>query len=96
MQPFENNTTFSSVDLTKVAKLRPQLMKRLMGDVSRLLAQGSVHPILPISTYGISDIEKAFRTLQTGKSMGKIVVVPREGDQIKVSGLKHVQFNKQD
>jgi NADPH:quinone reductase-like Zn-dependent oxidoreductase len=85
MQPFENNVTFSSVDLTKVAKFKPKLMKRLMGDVCRLLGEGSVHPILPLSTYRISDIEKAFRTLQSGRSMGKIVVVPYEGDQVKVS-----------
>ena len=85
MQPFEYNITFSSVDLTKVAKFRPQLMKRLMGEVYRLITQGSVHPILPLSIYGITDIEKAFRTLQTGRSMGKIVVVPRADDQIKVS-----------
>jgi NADPH:quinone reductase-like Zn-dependent oxidoreductase len=45
MLPFENNVTFASVDLTKVAKFRPQLMKRLMGDVCRLVHEKSVHPI---------------------------------------------------
>jgi NADPH:quinone reductase-like Zn-dependent oxidoreductase len=85
MQPFEHNVTFSSVDLTKVGKFKPQLMKRLLGDVCRLIGEKSVHPILPISTYPISDIEKAFRTLQIGKSMGKIVVVPHEDDQVKVN-----------
>ncbi|KAJ5312285.1 hypothetical protein N7508_003115 [Penicillium antarcticum] len=83
MLPFENNVTFASVDLTKVAKFRPQLMKRLMGDICRLVREKSVHPILPLSTYPISDIEKAFRALQTGKSMGKIVVVPRDVDLVK-------------
>lgn len=85
MQPFEHSVTFSSVDLTKVGKFKPQVMKRLLGDVCRLIGEGSVHPVLPLSTYPISDIEKAFRTLQIGKSMGKIVVVPREGDQVKVT-----------
>ena len=85
MLPFENNVTFASVDLTKIAKFRPRLMKRLMGDVCRLVREKSVHPILPLSTYRISDIEKAFRTLQTGKSMGKIVVVPQDGDLVKVN-----------
>ncbi|CAG7924264.1 unnamed protein product [Penicillium olsonii] len=88
MQPFEYNVTFSSVDMTKVAKFKPQLMKRLLADVSRLLTDGHVHPILPISVYPISDIEKAFRTLQTGKSKGKIVVVPREGDQVQAVAPK--------
>jgi NADPH:quinone reductase-like Zn-dependent oxidoreductase len=85
MLPFENNVTFASVDLTKVAKYKPQLMKRLMGDVCQLVREKSVHPILPLSIYRISDIEKAFRALQTGKSMGKIVIVPQDGDLVKVS-----------
>ncbi|KAJ5952428.1 uncharacterized protein N7479_010841 [Penicillium vulpinum] len=88
MQPFEHNVTFSSVDLAKVGKFRPQLMKRLLGDVCRLIGEGSVHPILPLSIYRISDIEKAFRTLQIGKNMGKIVVVPHDGDQVKAVNHK--------
>ncbi|CAI7598063.1 unnamed protein product [Penicillium discolor] len=88
MQPFEHNVTFSSVDLTKVGKFKPQLMKHLLGDVCRLISEGSVHPVLPLSIYRISDIEKAFRTLQIGKSMGKIVVVPHEGDQVKAVAPK--------
>ncbi|KAJ5497006.1 Acyl transferase/acyl hydrolase/lysophospholipase [Penicillium fimorum] len=88
MQPFENNVTFSSVDLTKVGEFKPQLMKRLLGDVCRLIGEGSVHPILPLSTYRISEIEKAFRTLQNGKSMGKIVIVPHKDDQVKAVAPK--------
>ncbi|GAD95061.1 hypothetical protein PVAR5_3699 [Paecilomyces variotii No. 5] len=83
MFPFENNVTFSSVDLTKVAKYRPKLMKRLLGDVSKLIEQGIVKPVTPLTTYNISELETAFRTLQTGKNMGKLVVVPQEGDQVK-------------
>ncbi|KAL1862392.1 Type I Iterative PKS [Paecilomyces lecythidis] len=83
MFPFENNVTFSSVDLTKVAKYRPKLMKRLLGDVSKLVKQGIVRSISPLTTYRISELETAFRTLQTGKNMGKLVVVPQEGDQVK-------------
>ncbi|QQK40349.1 Polyketide synthase, putative [Penicillium digitatum] len=86
--PFEHNVNFSSVDLTKVGKFKPQLMKRLLGDVGRLLSERSVHPVRPLSVYRISEIEKAFRTLQNGKSMGKIVVVPHEGDQVKAVAPK--------
>ncbi|KAJ5577871.1 type I iterative polyketide synthase [Penicillium hispanicum] len=85
MHPFENNVTFASVDLTKVAQRRPKLMKKLLDNVSQLLAQDSVHPIFPVTTYRISELETAFRTLQTGKAMGKIVVVSHPEDQVKVS-----------
>ncbi|KAJ5180470.1 hypothetical protein N7492_003680 [Penicillium capsulatum] len=83
MLPFEYNVSFASIDLTKVAEYRPQLMKRLLDNVTQLLGQGSVSPILPLTTYRISELETAFRALQTGKAMGKIVVVPHPEDQVK-------------
>jgi NADPH:quinone reductase-like Zn-dependent oxidoreductase len=84
MLPFEYNVSFASVDLTKVAAHRPKLMKRLLDYVTELMAKESVRPILPLTTYPISELETAFRTLQTGKAMGKIVVVPHPDDYVNV------------
>lgn len=84
MLKFEHNVTFASVDLTKVAKFRPKLMKRLLNDVCRLLDQGAIKPIYPITKYSISEVEVGFRALQTGKNMGKSVVIPQAHDQVKV------------
>jgi NADPH:quinone reductase-like Zn-dependent oxidoreductase len=84
MLPFEYNVSFASVDLTKVALHRPKLMKRLLENVTELMAKESVRPILPLTTYRISELETAFRTLQTGKAMGKIVIVPHQDDYVKV------------
>ena len=84
MARFDFNATFSSVDLTVVANERPRLMKRIMSDVIKLLTDKSIRPISPISVYRISDIESAFRTLQSGKSMGKLVIVGDTNDQVKV------------
>lgn len=84
MLKFEQNVTFASVDLTKVAKFRPKLMKRLLNDVCRLLNDGAIKPIYPITKYSISEVEAGFRALQTGKNMGKSVVVPNADDQVKV------------
>jgi NADPH:quinone reductase-like Zn-dependent oxidoreductase len=84
MFKFEENITFSSVDLTKVAKFRPRLMNRLLNDVCKLINSGSIKPIFPITKYRISEIETAFRTLQTGKNIGKAVVIPHPDDQVKV------------
>ncbi|OJJ70102.1 hypothetical protein ASPBRDRAFT_31978 [Aspergillus brasiliensis CBS 101740] len=83
MLPFEHNLSFHSVDLTKVAAFKPRLMHQLLDKVSWLLARGVIHSVFPLSVCPIADIEVAFRAMQTGKSMGKTVVVPREGDQVK-------------
>ncbi|RDW62499.1 hypothetical protein BP5796_10801 [Coleophoma crateriformis] len=83
MARFEYNATFSSVDLTVVAAERPQIMKRLLADVFDLLSTGSIRPVSPITIFPISNVESAFRTLQSGKTMGKVIVVPNPGDQVK-------------
>ncbi|KAF3392979.1 Compactin diketide synthase mokB [Talaromyces pinophilus] len=88
MSKFEHNVTFASIDLTKVAKFRPKLMKRLLSDVCRLLSDGAIKPIYPITKYSISEVEAGFRALQTGKNMGKSVVVPNTDDQVKAVSLK--------
>lgn len=89
MAQFENNVSFSSVDLTKVAGQRPKLMKRLLTDVVKLMDAKTVKPISPITVYGIDQVESAFRSLQSGKSMGKLVINPGPGQQVKAVNSKH-------
>ncbi|OKL60218.1 hypothetical protein UA08_04929 [Talaromyces atroroseus] len=88
MLKFEHNVTFASVDLTKVAKFRPKLMKRLLNDVSRLVNESLVKPVFPITRYSLSEIEAGFRALQTGKNIGKSVVIPNVNDKVKAVSLK--------
>ena len=83
MARFEQNAMFASVDLTVVAAERPKIMKRLLSDVFTLMDKGLVRSISPITTFPISNVESAFRTLQGGKVMGKIVIIPRPDDQVK-------------
>ncbi|KAE9366807.1 putative polyketide synthase [Stipitochalara longipes BDJ] len=83
MARFEHNAMFASVDLTVVAAERPKIMKRLLSEIFSLMDKGLVKPISPITTFPISNVESAFRTLQGGKIMGKIVIVPRSDDQVK-------------
>ena len=85
MAKFENNVTFSSVDLTVVAAEKPKLMKRLLSNVVSLLARGVIKLIQPITTYPIAEIESAFRRLQSGKAMGKLVIASNPADQIKAT-----------
>lgn len=85
MLKFEQNCSFMSVDLTKVAAYKPKLMRRLLSDVHQLVQQGTIAPISPIKVHPISETETAFRALQGGKTFGKLVVVPRTGDVVTVS-----------
>lgn len=50
------------------------------------LIRGKI-PIFPATQYSISDMEKAMRLMQSGKHMGKLVLVPGLEDKVKVSHL---------
>lgn len=84
MAKFEQNCTFSSVDLTLVAAERPKIMGRVLRTIISLLANKSVKPIRPISTVSISEVETALRNLQSGKTSGKVVVSHLVNKQVKV------------
>ncbi|KAH8881784.1 polyketide synthase [Thozetella sp. PMI_491] len=88
MEKFNYNATFSSVDLTVLAKERPKHMARTFNDVMQLFETDKAKPIAPITTYGISEVETAFRLLQSGKTTGKLVVVAGPGKQVKAAHLK--------
>lgn len=50
--------------------------------------KGLAKPISPITIFPISNVESAFRALQRGKIVGKIVVVPQPGDQVNAVPAK--------
>ncbi|KAK4121887.1 polyketide synthase [Parathielavia appendiculata] len=88
MARFDCNVTFSSVDLTLVAAQRPATMARTLSAVMALVAARVLRPIQPITVVGLGEVEKAFRLLQSGKTMGKLVVVPKPGEKLRATDPK--------
>lgn len=86
MAKFANNATFASVDLAVVMQEKPRLIQRLLSDTMLLYKSLAIKPVQPITTFPIQDVEKAFRLLQSGRNIGKIVVEPRDEDQVMVCG----------
>ncbi|KAI0397011.1 ketoacyl-synt-domain-containing protein [Xylariaceae sp. FL0594] len=79
----DHNASFTSVDIMAILAERPTVLKRLLSDVSGLLRYGKVRPISPVTLFPISDVQSAFKTLQGGRTHGKIVVVPQADDIVK-------------
>ncbi len=79
------NASFISVDIMSIATERPMLLNRLLSDVSSLMRYGKIRPISPVTLFPISDVESAFKTLQSGKTHGKVVVIPHMDDIVKVT-----------
>ena len=87
MEPFIHNRTYTAVDLLALSYEKPQLMKSLLLKIVDLYSAGIFQPVCPITTFPFSGIEKAFRTMVNGDNIGKIVLLPRLEDHVKVNKL---------
>ncbi|KAM3502816.1 hypothetical protein MY11210_008941 [Beauveria gryllotalpidicola] len=91
MDQFDRNVTFSSADLTLIGAKRPNTMRMLINKVMDLFARGKISPITPITVKGVSQVGEALRMLQGGKNMGKLVICPRKGEQVRATNPTKAQ-----
>ncbi|RYP82964.1 hypothetical protein DL770_005477 [Monosporascus sp. CRB-9-2] len=80
MTMFEKNVSFTAIDVSMLNRDRPSVVGKALKRVLDLVAQGSLRPAYPLQLHGVSEIQKSFRALQSGKTMGKIVVELRPED----------------
>ena len=85
MEPLGRAISFSAVDLIHLGNEKGRVMSRVMSKVLHLLAQKAIETVKPITVFPISELQRAFRTMQAGKHLGKIIITPNEGDVVKVS-----------
>ena len=84
MWSLEENIQFSTVDLPLVGKKRANQLRGIFCTVFDLLAQHKIAMVSPITVRPISELEEAFRVMQTGKHTGKILI-RMVSDLIRVS-----------
>ncbi len=71
--PFRNNLAFFAIDLDQLMRERPDRVGKLLRELTKAFADSQLSP-LPHRTFAIGDIQDAFRFMQQGKHIGKIVV----------------------
>jgi len=87
MEPMRRAASFAAVDLIQLAEYRGQLISEILAEIMRLLEQGEIHPVSPIKVFTAQELEKAFREMQMGKHVGKLVIKPTSDDVVKVGRL---------
>lgn len=85
MLPFSRCATFTAVDLAQISSMARPLTSRMMRSVIDLHATGELHACRPINVHSFAEIEDAFRILQQGKHMGKLVLTAQPDDIVKVT-----------
>ncbi|KAI9744654.1 MAG: hypothetical protein M1818_002183 [Claussenomyces sp. TS43310] len=84
MFPFSRSVLYAGVDFATVVKLDPKKTARLIGESLNLFSEDKVHTPLPYSVFDYSQTETAFRLLQSGKGMGKIILKSNKEDLVPV------------
>ena len=84
MEMFGRHVMFAAVDLSLIYAEKPLLSQSLLKSVVELVDTGAVGHISPIEVMHLGDIEAAFRLMQTGKHMGKILLKADQTTQVKV------------
>lgn len=74
LDKFEDNRTFFGIDVSRHVALKRATGGRLMELMLDLYVQGHIKPVHPMTVFDATEVEDAFRYMQQGTHVGKIVV----------------------
>ncbi|PGH26423.1 hypothetical protein AJ80_01921 [Polytolypa hystricis UAMH7299] len=84
LQGFEQGGVFAAVDLALLMKHKPAEVQKLCETVIELIHTSKISVLEPITVKPLSQIEGAFRSMQAGKHLGKIVLEASNQSEGKV------------
>ncbi|KAK7968113.1 polyketide synthase PksD [Apiospora aurea] len=81
MANFQHNVSFCAVDLHHLALTKPEMMFGTMRKVLHLISQHIMEHPFPRHVFPVSNVEGAFRSMQSGNLAGRIIIkVEHSGD----------------
>ncbi|KAH7310724.1 hypothetical protein B0I35DRAFT_439590 [Stachybotrys elegans] len=83
MSIFAKNISFMAVDLWQCFSYNKKLTREISLATLELINKGVVQPPTPLALYPMSDVEGAFRYLQSGKTTGRIILTSSHEDMVK-------------
>jgi phthiocerol/phenolphthiocerol synthesis type-I polyketide synthase C len=78
LRPFRNNISYFGIDADQLMSERPELTRRLFGEVLTLFNERLLFP-LPYQAFPADEVIDAFRHMQQARQIGKIVVTYDDG-----------------
>ena len=82
MHLFEENRAYFGIDLSRLALSEPEALQELLQKTMDLLEKQQLQPLWPTNTFDAVAVEDAFRYMQRGVHMGRIVVRMPEDDSV--------------
>jgi NADPH:quinone reductase-like Zn-dependent oxidoreductase/acyl carrier protein len=77
--PFRNNLSYFALDLERVCREKPGLVRSLLVELMAMFEKGALKP-LPHNIFRIEDAANAFRYMARRKNIGKVVLSFRGAD----------------
>ncbi|KAF4629252.1 hypothetical protein G7Y89_g8896 [Cudoniella acicularis] len=93
MFPFAENVSFSAIDIGALTLSRTLLVRKALEGWMPLYLEGKFHPAQPITRYGLSNVEEAFRSIQSGSTIGKVVVEMSKEDLVTTVMRTRTAYN---
>ncbi|XHG07542.1 hypothetical protein AWENTII_010681 [Aspergillus wentii] len=88
MRYLKQNITFSVVDMALLAKKKPKAFHQLAQDALAMASNPGTPDLGPLTTSPITEVEETFRTMQTGKHIGKLVLERSPGMSLRIQPAK--------
>ncbi|KAG0645551.1 Highly reducing polyketide synthase [Hyphodiscus hymeniophilus] len=92
MDTFDRHVTFAAVDMTLLFRHRSEDMADRFVTLFRMFEMGILHPVEPVTTMEITNIEEAFRLIQSRRHVGKIVIVADDKTEVNAIPTKPAQL----
>ncbi|PYI02377.1 putative polyketide synthase [Aspergillus sclerotiicarbonarius CBS 121057] len=84
LESFSRGISFISVDVPTLLRRRGPDVHRALTETARLIDQQALKPLHPVTVYPMQDAPTAFRFVQTGAHMGKVVLSANPDEQVHV------------
>ncbi|KAJ5142667.1 Fum1p [Penicillium bovifimosum] len=96
LKPFGKNRSFFGVDLLGLSNDAPDYSRNLFSQAISWFEQGHISPIQPVKVFGAQEIKDAFRHMQQGTHMGKVLVeMPQDPEMLECQFVSPVSFSSQ-
>lgn len=84
MGTFSRVASYSSLDMMALLRHRGKDAHRALSEIARLVQIQMLMPASPVTVHSMSDASKAFRLLQTGQHIGKIVLSTKPDEEVNI------------
>lgn len=87
MSRFSGEISFHAVAVDYIVENRPALFQKQLQAVLKLLGDKTIKVAHPLNLYPVTQVESAFRNMQSGNNVGKMVLTLGPSDTVPVSQL---------